>query len=511
MTQALGFKWLSEQTGIVPVQPFRVTSSAGATRKSLHAGEFFQEIYPAQFIPEATIPAHLTFALKYEVLHLEFLSRLFTTITPIIIETWIRTESTGTFARRIGFIYEWLTGNRLDAPDAGGNYVNALPDEKYLTASQVVNNRRWRVRDNMPGTRDYCPVIYRTPQIVAMEAYDCAKALGELEVQYSSDLLMRSAVGLTTKESQASFAIEHEEKQVDRIKRFAAVMAQRCGKGKDPLETTELTALQAAILGRATRYGLRKSPVFVGHTRGYAEIIDYIAPHWDHTHALLKGLQAFLARTQQRSSVLRATVASFGFVYIHPMADGNGRISRFLVNDVLRRDGAVPEPYILPISATITNNTKAKTRYDRTLEILSKPLMDAYQNRYRFGQRILYEDGIASNFQFDAYDEALPVWQYPDLTAHAAYLGNVIEATIREEMPQEALYLRNLERAREGVKSWLEGPNLDIDRIIRSVSQEGTWKVSNKLTKEFPALSEEEVAKNVAEAIQQAFGKRPDN
>jgi Fic family protein len=49
-------------------------------------------------------------------------------------------------------------------------------------------------------------------------------------------------------------------------------------------------------------------------------------------------------------------VAAFGFVYIHPLADGNGRVHRFLVNDLLRRDGAVPEPMILPVSALIAGS-----------------------------------------------------------------------------------------------------------------------------------------------------------
>jgi len=80
-------------------------------------------------------------------------------------------------------------------------------------------------------------------------------ALNELEVEYGADLLVRSAVWLTIKESRASFAIEHEEKQVDRIKRFAAAMAERCGKGNDPLDVKELTDLQTAILGRATATG----------------------------------------------------------------------------------------------------------------------------------------------------------------------------------------------------------------------------------------------------------------
>jgi hypothetical protein len=85
MTESLGFIWISEQTGIVPVQPFRVTSSLGASRKSLHVDGLAREVYPAQFRPEPTIPAHLTFALKYEIVHLEFLSRLFGMMEPRIL------------------------------------------------------------------------------------------------------------------------------------------------------------------------------------------------------------------------------------------------------------------------------------------------------------------------------------------------------------------------------------------------------------------------------------------
>ena len=43
---------------------------------------------------------------------------------------------------------------------------------------------------------------------------------------------------------------------------------------------------------------------------------------------------------------MRAAVLSFAFVYIHPLADGNGRVHRFLVNDLLYRDGILSEPMI---------------------------------------------------------------------------------------------------------------------------------------------------------------------
>lgn len=507
MSEWLGFKWIAEHTGIAPVQPFRILSSLGSTRRSSIEDGFRHEVYPAQFTPAPTIPAHLAFALKYEVVHLEFLSRIFSAIDPGILAHWIRSEPTGAFARRACFLYEWLTAKRLHAPDVtGGNYVDALQADKYLTAARPQNNQRWRVRDNLPGTPIFCPVVYRTPGAENASRYDCAESLKELEVEYGPELLMRSAVWLTIKESRASFAIEHEEDQVDRIRRFAAAMEQRCGQSEDPLDREALTALQTDILGEvATRYGMRRSPVFVGHTAVYSEIVDYVAPHWNDTDALLQGLRQCLAKTRSQSSVLRAAVASFGFVYIHPMADGNGRISRFLVNDVLRRDGAVPAPFILPISATITNTSSAKVGYDRALEQFSRPLMRTYKSSCTFGKDRTYDDGVVSNFYFDRYDDALHAWKFPDLTTHAEYLGEVIQLTIESEMHKEAMYLRSLEQAREGVKNSIEGPNVDIDRIIRSIKETGSWRVSNKLVKQFPALASTSVASNVAKAVRDAF------
>ena len=124
-----------------------------------------------------------------------------------------------------------------------------------------------------------------------LEQYDCAKALSDLEVEFGADILLRSAMWLTVKESRASFSIEKEEGKVDRVRRFAAAMEQRRGQDDDPLDMRALVELQRDILGAATRDGMRKSPLFVGHTTGYTDVVDYIGPHWDQTQALLSGLQ----------------------------------------------------------------------------------------------------------------------------------------------------------------------------------------------------------------------------
>ena len=100
MTEYLGFKWLSETLNIDPVQPFRVQSRIGSTRETLISDGYVQQTFPTQFCLAPTLRAHLQFALKYEVMHLEFLSRLFGAIAPAELEQWIHESPTGQYARQ---------------------------------------------------------------------------------------------------------------------------------------------------------------------------------------------------------------------------------------------------------------------------------------------------------------------------------------------------------------------------------------------------------------------------
>ncbi|WP_229722775.1 Fic family protein [Xylophilus rhododendri] len=501
---------MAEQYAIDAVQAFRTDSAIGRSRTTLRENGYVHEQYPPATRPAASLAGHLTFALKHEGVHLEFLARLFDAAPAVELEAWIAAEPTGQYARRAGFFYEYLTGRVLDfAGVAAGNYVSALDEERYLTSSRSTNNQRWRVRDNLPGSRDFCPVVLRTPAVRQAERYACAEHLAALEAEFGADILQRSAVWLTIKESRASFAIEHEEQQIDRVRRFAAVMERWCGRHEDPLSQASLSELQAEILGpRATRYGVRRSPVFVGEVEGFREVVHYIAPHWDDVPQLLSGLRDCAERTAGGSALVRAAVLSFGFVYVHPMSDGNGRISRFLVNDVLRRDGAVPEPFILPVSATITSSVIKRRGYDQVLELFSQPLMRRYTDAWRFGPEQLAEDGVRYNLQFEGYADALHAWRYPELTDHVEYIADIVRVTIEQEMRKEAGYLRSLRLARERVKQVIEGPDTDIDRIVRSVRDNG-GKVSNKLAQEFPALADAATAARLADALQDVFQAAP--
>lgn len=504
----IGYQWLSLTYNVHAVHPLAVQSEIGRNRSTSSDGDIRFEVYPESYRPVDSFSEQLAFAFKYEGIHLEFLARLFSqTVIKQELEQWIAREPTGSYARRACFLYEWLLDDRLDAPNlTRGNYIDALDPELYLVGTPI-NCPRWRVRGNLPGNRDYCPIVRRTAAIQATETYDLPAKLAELESDFGVDLILRSTVWLTVKESRASFLIEREQHKEDRIRRFAAVMENECGQHDNPFTPETLSLLQRGILGHiALRYGLRRSPVYVGHSADYQAVVDYIAPHWEQTRSLLSGLAHFLERSQGTSSIVRAAVASFGFVYIHPMADGNGRISRFLINDILRRDGLVPAPIILPVSATIADSTQARAAYDKVLERFSRRLMRKYADQYAFGEPEIAEDGVEYNLYFSAYDDALPAWRYPDLTVHAEYLAKIIDTTLTQEMRKEARFLKANDLTRSAIKQFLEAPDNELDSIIRSIRQNGN-ALSNKLCKRYPILAEKPViGERIVDAVKQAFG-----
>jgi len=251
--------------------------------------------------------------------------------------------------------------------------------------------------------------------------------------------------------------------------------------------------------------GIRQSPVFVGEAIRYHEVVHYVAPPSEDLHLMLEGLTTFLERTQGQSSVMRSAVAAFGFVYIHPLADGNGRLHRFLINDVLRRDGVVPEPMILPVSSLIDRDSSERRAYERVLDGVSRPLMGALSGGYEFETtQTNYPDGITSNFSFHGNEVGRSCWRFLDLTSHVLYLADVLERTICEDMREESRYIRSHARARQAIKDIVEMPDAQVDRVIRSVlGNQG--KLSGILIKELPVLTASNIWEAVVGAVETAF------
>jgi Fic family protein len=130
--------------------------------------------------------------------------------------------------------------------------------------------------------------------------------------------------------------------------------------------------LQNAIVDqRYAQSGYRDFQNYIGQTNyRMEEIYHYICPPPDMVRSMIKGLVGAEQKTKGGPAVVRAAMVAFGFVFIHPFLDGNGRIQRFLIHDMLTRGGLAEQGLIIPVSAHMLNDMRD---YDAALEDSRNP------------------------------------------------------------------------------------------------------------------------------------------
>ena len=309
------------------VVPLPRTLSAIGSRHKIYQSEGWRILTP-RHAPAPTLAGHLTFALRYEGLDLAVLKRLFLAVQPAEIIAIVAASPTGKSARRLWFLYEWLLDKRLDLPDAKrGSYVTAV-DADLQYATPGVNSPRHQVRNNLPGTAAFCPLVFRTEVLDRAIALDLAARARARVADVPRDVLARAAAFLLVKDSRSSYAIEGERPAQDRIQRWGRVIGEA---GRNPLDLNELDRLQRIVIGdsRFVQLGLRTEGGFVGeHDRVTRQPLpDHIDAKPDDLDSLIGGLLAFEASAAQHlDPVMAAAILAFGFVYVHPYEDGNGRL-----------------------------------------------------------------------------------------------------------------------------------------------------------------------------------------
>ncbi len=206
--------------------PLPLTLSAISERHRVKTEGGWRLLTP-RHAPAADLEGHLTFALKYEGLDLAVLKRLFAAAAAGAIESLVRAKPTGSYARRIWFLYEWLMGAQLGLPDAeAGAYVPAVDEEQQFAAAGE-NSPRHRVRNNLPGTPAFCPLVFRTHALEEFVSLDLAQtAPGRPSRPFRAIFSARTAAFLLLKDSRSSYAIEGERPPHDRIERWGRAIGE---------------------------------------------------------------------------------------------------------------------------------------------------------------------------------------------------------------------------------------------------------------------------------------------
>lgn len=482
--RAAGYAQLVKQYELAVV-PHWHQSAVGAT--SAHRvdqiGDTVRETYPARHWPGETIAGHLEFALKYDGVNLLILARLFRTVPEDAIAEYVRSKPLGKYARRTWYLYELLTGRRLLIDDVTqGNYIDLLEPELYYTAppKQVA---RQRVRDNLLGDARFCPTVRRTELLTQFEQSNLTERSCKIIEGYPVDLLKRALAYLYTKESKSSFEIEHIKSSANRTERFVALL--QLAEKEDFFLKPALIDLQNRIVDeRFKDHDYRTNQNYVGESIAWqSERIHFVSPKPDDLVGLMDGMIAAHGRmgtAEALHPVAHAAVIAYGFVFMHPFEDGNGRIHRFLIHNILVRRGFTPAGIMFPVSAVML---KRRENYDTSLEAFSKPLMP------------LIEYELNEQGRMTVHNETADFYRFPDLTPQTEALFEFIRETIEVELVEELRFLVNYDKIRRAIQEVVDMPDRLIDLFIRCCLQNRGSLSRRKREELFAMLKDDEVAK----------------
>ncbi|MFT6100036.1 MAG: hypothetical protein ACJAYF_002587 [Arenicella sp.] len=425
-----------------------------------------------------TLPEHIETAIQHQGVRLQYLVPIFQVLDASELTDFIKEKPMSSVRRCIWYLYEWLTETELSIPDSNAHYTPLLDDKYYYTLENGHRNSRTRVINNFIGTKEFCPVIRKTPEILKCaekNLMDLALAkLVSLDGKVNTETLGRSVAYLYTKETKSSTDIEKEDSHSSKTTKFYRVLKN---SGTLPLNRRRLIDIQNKIVRSDKKdVGYRSDEIYVGESRlswldGQEENIHFIGPMQKHVEGMMSGwLETHnnILLDQNLPPMIHAGLLSFGFVYIHPFSDGNGRIHRYVIHDVLKaRHSSLDRDFIIPVSAAILARP---SKYDQVLEEISKPVM------------------ALLDYELDPSDNSITIssdldylYRYPDLTSHVLFLYDMMETAISEDLVKEVTYIIKYDLVKAIIEALYDLPNKNLDLLIRlAVQNDGKIAVSKR-------------------------------
>jgi len=439
---------------------------------------------------------HIETAINYQGIRLAYLVPIFEKIDPYQLTNYIKEKPQALNRRCIWYLYEWLTDTELDIENSQSNYANLLEEKFYYTSSNGIKNSRTRIINNMLGNKQFCPMIRKTQEIkncADKDIMSMAQAqLNKLHRAINPEQLGRSFEYLYTKETKSSTEIERENTPKAKMRKFYRVLKT---SGTINLSKTRLVDIQNEIVRSEKKdSNYRSEEIYVGETRltwqdGFEENIHFIGPSFEQVPDMMKGLldmHKSLLLDNTLPPMMHAAIISFGFVYIHPFSDGNGRIHRYLIHDVLKSRINTEQDFIIPVSATILQREK---EYDQVLETISKSVM------------------ALIDYEIDEKDHSITInndinylYRYPDLTPHVVFLYKMMEASISEDLIQEVVYIVKYDAVKKAIEERYDIPNKELNLFIQLALQ-NKGKIGRRKRAKFSNWIDEEQLQSLEETI----------
>ena len=486
-----GWSMLAQSLGIqAPVRRPSCVSGKHVGGSSRQEKEW--TVFDRRYWPGEGLLDHLGFALRNEPIDLLVLKRVLEALPKAKVTAFVRAAHTGIPNRRVWYLFETLTGRVLDLKDAPNvAAIDLLDPAAYFTGKPRLSKRH-RVRDNLLGTGRFCPIIRRTEALEGFIALDLSTRAKETVGRTGAHLVARAASFLLLADSRASFEIEGERPPRDRLERWGRAVLQA---GKHPLSLAEIIRLQRVLIGdtRFTQIGLRSDGVFLGERDHNADPLpEFIGARPKDLPDLMAGLLEAnnRMREDELDPVLKAAATAFGFVYVHPFQDGNGRMHRCLIHHVLAERKFTPPGMVFPVSSVMLDRIDD---YRTTLQGHSAPLMPYIAWRPTPERNV------------EVLNDTADLYRYCDCTAEAEFLYACVRRTVEEDLPREIEYLRRHDEAIRRIMDAVEMPDRVAEDLVHYIRENQGTLSKRRREGEFRKLRRDEVAL-IEGVVREVFG-----
>jgi len=429
---------------------------------------------PRHVAPQTEDPLeHLLFAIKHEGTDLAILTQTLEKLNPGTLLTALRGAPNGGYIRMACMLWEHATGQTLsNLPAIGGPVVDVFDPEKYITGPSQ-RDMKWRVNFNGLGTPAYCATVERTSAIEAGSKANVLAQVNEFLGSLQPGLMDRALSWAYLHETEGSFAIEREAPDEDKARSFVKLL-QQAHEGR-PITEQYLVDLQTSTVSnpfnKAVQFRIRQNWLR-GPARGAAGV-TYVPPPPGLANELMTEFMTFANEAPQwpdLDPVITASIASFGFVYIHPFMDGNGRISRFLFHKALCQSGRLANGLILPVSVAMK---RQEDDYLKTLKRFSLPTREFWNVRW------IAEGDY--DCQFTGHES---IYRYWDATDCVEFGFRMAQQALDVELHQETIFLQRYDQMYRHINDRFDVQGNDLaDLILMCIKNNG--KVSKNRRKQF--------------------------
>ncbi|MBR2515520.1 MAG: Fic family protein [Halomonas sp.] len=455
-----------------------------------------QEIaVPSGRAPDDTLLAHLVFALKHEGIDLGILAAALPHLPKNALREALEVSPNGIYLRKLGYLYEALVSRLPFDVEVKGRAVPLFDPKQYITGPSI-RDSRWRVDFNGLGTLEYCAVVRRTPEITAWLNEDILGQAASFMASLPPGMLDRAIQWAYLSETQSSFAIEKETPSPDKQQRFMQLLHQ--AHDRKPLSESYLVELQNSTISNP----FDKAAAF-RHEQNYlhnglpgAIGISYLPPPPELCDELMHALIGWAnqisdpSSAQQVPALVVSAVISFGFVFLHPFMDGNGRISRFLIHHALCRMESLFHDHLLPISVAMKRH---EADYLAALEVFSKPAREHW--------RVNWFDADQFEFQFNGHPA---LYRYWDATDAVTFTLKMAKVALEDELKSETRYLACFDQVCAAINARYDIRGSDLSRLVMMcLNNEG--RLSKNRRKQFRYQVSEDVLNAIEADAQTAL------